>query len=108
MGDVLIAQRTITFAVSREIKRNDRDVFPLGVGPDVRFGPMQDGVNPQMRARRRRSVELVPEFRRLIAPAPPASGAARRRHPFLGAARFFLAPPPPPPPPTTLFATPNP
>ena len=52
---------------------------------------MQDRVNAQMRARRRRGVELVPEFRRLIANVPSALGAARRKHPFLGAGGFLVA-----------------
>src|SRR5256885_10197117 len=51
-SDVLIAQRAIALAVLRKIKRDDRNVFALGVGPDVGLGPMQDRVNAQMRARR--------------------------------------------------------
>src|SRR5580704_15868399 len=66
MGDVLIAERAVALAVFGEIKRDDRDVLALGVGPDVGLGPMQDRVNAQMRARRRCGVELVPEFRRLV------------------------------------------
>src|SRR5471030_1396721 len=78
IGDVLIAERAIALAVLCQIQRDDRDVLTLGVGPDVGFGPMQDWMNAQMRARRRRGVELVPEFRRLIADVPAALGAARR------------------------------
>ena len=44
-----------------------------------------------MRAGRRRGVELIPEFRRLIAHVPSAFGAARREHPFLGARRLLVA-----------------
>src|SRR6478752_10616077 len=91
MGDVGIAERAITLAVLGEIKRDDRDVLALGVGPDVGFGPVQDRVNAQMRARRRRSVELVPEFRRLVAHVPSAFGAARRENPLLGAGGLFIA-----------------
>src|SRR5216683_7196882 len=90
IGDVLIAQRAIALAVPGEIKRNDRDVFALGVGPDVGFGPMQDRVDAQMRAWRRRGVELVPEFRGLIAHVPAAFGAARREHTLLGAGRLLV------------------
>src|ERR1700737_2715047 len=54
IGDVLVAERTIALAVLGEIQRNDRDAFALGVGPDVGFGPMQDWMNAQMRAPRRR------------------------------------------------------
>src|SRR2546429_8272121 len=39
IGDVLIAQRTIALAILREIKRDDRNVLALGVGPDVGLGP---------------------------------------------------------------------
>src|SRR5580704_13043128 len=79
-SDVGIAQRAITLAVLGEIKRNNRDVLTLGVGPDVGLGPMQDRVNAQMGARRRRGVELVPELRRLVAHVPAAFGAAGREH----------------------------
>src|SRR5260370_32253255 len=91
IGDVLIAERAKALAVSGEIKWNDWDVFTRRVGPDVGFGPMQDRMNAQMRARRRRGVELVPEFRRLVAHVPSALGAARREHPLLGAGRLFVA-----------------
>ena len=37
------------------------------------LGPMQDRMHAQMRAGRRRSVEVVPEFRRLVANVPIAS-----------------------------------
>src|ERR1700740_2678111 len=52
---------------------------------------MQDRMDAQMRAWRRRSVELVPEFRRLIAHVPSAFGAARREYPLLGAGGLFVA-----------------
>src|SRR5580704_18518944 len=90
-SDVGIAQRAIALAAPGEIKRNDRDVFAPRIGPDVGFGPMQDRVNAQMRARRRRGVELVPEFRRLVADVPSALSAARREHPLLGARGLFVA-----------------
>jgi len=90
IGDVLIAERAVTLAVLGQIQRNDRNVFALGVGPDVGLGPMQDRMDAQMRARRRRGVELVPEFRRLVADVPSAFGAARREYPFLGAGGLFV------------------
>src|SRR6266851_8552196 len=34
IGDVLIAERAVTLAVLRQIKRDDRNVLALGVGPD--------------------------------------------------------------------------
>ena len=91
VGDVLIAERAIALAVLRQIQRDDRNVLALGVGPDVGLGPMQDRMDAQMRARRRRGVELVPEFRRLIAHVPSAFGAARREHALLGAGGFLVA-----------------
>src|SRR6185437_7083169 len=45
IGDVLVAQRAITLAVFCKIKRDDRNVFTLGVSPDVGLGPMQDRMN---------------------------------------------------------------
>src|SRR5207248_102558 len=45
IGDVLVAERAVTLAVLRQIKRDDRYVLALGVGPDVGLGPMQDRVN---------------------------------------------------------------
>src|SRR5256714_9973551 len=51
---------------------------------------MQDRVNAQMRAGRRRGIELIPEFRRLIAYVPSAFGAPRREHAFLGARCLFI------------------
>src|SRR3984885_11579762 len=89
--DVGIAERAITLAAFGEIKRNDRDVFALRIGPYVGFGPMQDRVNTQMRTRRRGGVELVPEFWRLVANVPSALSAARREHPLLGARGLFVA-----------------
>ena len=44
-----------------------------------------------MRAGWRRSVELVPEFRGLIAHVPAAFEAARREHALLGAGGFLVA-----------------
>ena len=44
-----------------------------------------------MRAGRRRSVELIPEFRRLVADIPSALEAARREHALFRARRLFVA-----------------
>src|SRR5207244_8459274 len=65
IGDVLIAEGAIALAVFGDVERDDRNVLAPGVGPDVGLGPMQDRVDAQMSALRRRGVELVPEFRRL-------------------------------------------
>src|SRR5436190_22615980 len=43
-----------------------------------------------MRAGRRRGIELIPEFRRLIPHVPSAFGAARGEHAFLGAGCLFI------------------
>src|SRR5262249_43051045 len=76
-GDVGIAKRSVALSVAREIKRDDRDVLAARVGPDVELGPMQDRMDPKMGTRRRRSVEMVPELRRLIAHVPSALETAR-------------------------------
>src|SRR5262249_13045262 len=91
-GDVGIAKRSVALSVAREIKRDDRDVLAARVGPDVELGPMQDRMDPKMRTRRRRSVEMVPELRRLIAHVPSALETARREHALLRARRFFITP----------------
>ncbi len=90
-GDVGIAERAIALAVARQIERDDRDALAPRVGPDIGLGPMQDRMNAQMGARRRRGVEVIPEFRRLIADIPAALDPARREHPFLGAGRLLVA-----------------
>src|SRR5262245_36263028 len=90
--DVGIAERAVALAVAREIERNDRNAFPLRVGPDVALGPMQDRMHAQMRAGWRGGVEVVPELGRLLAHVPEALGAARGEHPLLGAGRFLVAP----------------
>ena len=90
-GDVGIAQRAIALAVLCQIKRDDRNVLAPCVGPDVGLGPMQDRVDAQMRARRWRGVELVPELRRLVAHVPSALEPAWREHALLGARRLFVA-----------------
>src|SRR4029079_13668443 len=45
----------------------------------------------QMRALRRRRIEMIPELRRLIAHVPIAFEPARREHALLGARRLFVA-----------------
>src|SRR5258708_40032071 len=89
--DVGIAERAVALAVAGEIERNDRDALAPRIGPDIGLGPMQDRMDAQMRAGRRRGVEMIPEFRRLIAHVPAALDAARREHPFLGAGRLLVA-----------------
>ena len=92
-GNVMsaVAERAIALAVACEIERDDRDAFAPRVGPDVDLGPMQDRMDAQMRARRRRGVELVPELRRLVAHVPSAFETARREHALLRARRLLVA-----------------
>src|SRR5262245_60742256 len=52
---------------------------------------MQDRMNPQMGAGRRRRVEVVPELRRLVAHVPEAFGAAWGEYPLLRRRSFFIA-----------------
>src|SRR5262252_7962964 len=89
--DVSIAQRAVALAVPREIERNDRDAFTPGVGPDVGLGPVQDRMDSQMRADGKTRIEVIPEFRRLVAYLPMALKAAGRTHTFLGARGLFAA-----------------
>ena len=48
-------------------------------------------MDAQMRAGRQPGVEVVPEFRRLVADVPVALEAARGEHPLLGAGRLLVA-----------------
>ena len=64
-----------------KVQRNDRDFLALDVLPDVQFRPVQERVNPDVRARREVGLELVPEFRRLIRGVPLHVGVARRSAP---------------------------
>src|SRR5215813_11021218 len=89
--DVGIAKRAIALAVLGEVEWNDRYPLTPRIGPDVGFGPMEDRMDAQMRASRQPGVEVIPEFRRLIAHVPMALKAARREHPLLGASRFLVA-----------------
>src|SRR5207248_1583741 len=86
------AERAVALAVAREIERDDRDAFAPRVGPDVAFGPMQDRMHAQVRAGRRRGVEVIPELGRLVAHVPQPLGAAWREDPLLGAGGFLVAP----------------
>src|SRR6478752_7823318 len=52
---------------------------------------MQDRMDAQMRALRRRCIEMIPELRRLITDVPIAFEAARREHALLGARGFLVA-----------------
>src|SRR5215475_11850534 len=88
--NVGVAQRAVAFAVIGEIKRDDRYALAPRIGPDVALGPMQDRMNPQMGASRQPSVEVIPEFRRLVAHVPTALQAPRREHPLLRAGRFLV------------------
>src|SRR6185503_11892614 len=90
--DVCITERAIASAVAREVERNDGNAFALGVGPYIGLGPMQDRMHAQMRARRRRCIEVVPELGRLVGHVPQAFRAARREYAFLGAGGLFIAP----------------
>jgi len=89
--DVRIPERAITLAVAGEIERDDRDALAARIGPDIGLGPMQDRMDAQMGALGRRGIEVIPEFRRLVAHVPAALYPARREHPLLGAGRFLVA-----------------
>ncbi len=63
----------------------------MDVAPDVDLGPVQQRMDPQMGPGREVGVELVPEFRRLVAEVPLPGVAARAEHPLLGAHALLVA-----------------
>ena len=69
-----------------------RDVLPLDVLPDVQLRPVQQRVNPHVRAGGEVGLELVPQLRRLVRHVPVAVPVARREVPFLAAAAFLIGP----------------
>src|SRR5437899_7766085 len=67
LRDGATAERTESFAGSREIHFRNRDVLTLDVPPDVHLGPITSWLDPNVLAfRSNRRSELSPEFRRLI------------------------------------------
>ena len=55
-----------------QIEVDKRDILQLDVFPNVEFGPVQQRVDPDVRALREGGFELIPEFRRLIPEVPLA------------------------------------
>src|SRR6185369_16537291 len=53
-----------------EIERDDRDIFTLDILPYVQFRPVQQRMNPDMRAFLKIRLELIPKFGRLILDVP--------------------------------------
>ena len=90
IGDVLIAKRAVALAVFREIQIDDRNILALDVPPDIKLGPMQDRMDADVCAGREVGLELVPEFRRLVAEIPFGVLATRTEDTFLGAGRFLV------------------
>src|SRR5688572_6229255 len=90
--DVLVAERAVALAVLGEIQLDHRDLLARDVAPDVHLGPMQQRMDTQVRAGRQVGVEIVPEFRRLVAEVPLPALAARAEHPLLGAHSLLVAP----------------
>ncbi len=90
-GDVLVAERAIALAVTRVVQVDDRDLLARDVAPDVELGPAQQRMDAHVRAFRQVALEVVPEFRRLVAEVPGAAFGARREHALLGAGRLLVA-----------------
>src|SRR5437867_5832765 len=75
-----------------EVEVDDRDVLGADVLPDVDLGPVEQGVDPDVRALGERRLELVPQLRGLLPEVPIAVLVARREVAFLGARPFFVGP----------------
>ena len=75
-----------------QIEVDKRDILQLDVFPNVEFGPVQQRVDPDVRALREGGFELIPEFRRLIPEVPLAVLVARRKVSFLGPRALLIRP----------------
>src|SRR5262249_40297604 len=89
--DVLVAERAIALAVARIVEIDDRDLLARDVAPDVELGPAQQRMDAHMRAFRQLALEVIPEFRRLVAEVPGTALGARREHTLLGTGRLLVA-----------------
>src|SRR4026209_371637 len=74
-----------------KVQGNDRNPLTLDVLPDIQFRPMEERVNADVGAGREISLELTPEFRRLVRRAPLHPLIARGEVPLLGSGRFLVA-----------------
>lgn len=45
LRDANFTQRAEALAISSKVKRNQRNIFALDIAPDVKFGPMQQGMD---------------------------------------------------------------
>ncbi len=66
------------------------DLFQLDVFPDVQLGPIEERVNPNMGARRKRRLILIPEFGRLVAKIPFSVLVPQRKVPLFRSGPFFV------------------
>src|SRR5947207_5460404 len=90
-GDVFLAERAEPPAITGEIERHHRHALALDVAPDIDLGPAKQRMDAHMAAWRGLRVELVPEFRRLMAEIPGAGGVARAEDALLAPDRLLVA-----------------
>src|SRR4030095_9409621 len=87
----ITAQRSVTLTRALVVvQRHGRNRFAIDVLPDVEFGPIQQRVNPNVRAGRKFGLVLIPELGRLIGDIPRTRGIARREVAFLRPAALLV------------------
>ena len=67
----------------RQIQRNYFDLFNVDVLPNVKFGPITDGENPDALSGRNLSVIDVPEFGSLILRVPSMVSVSEAKNSLL-------------------------
>src|SRR3989454_1435268 len=75
-----------------EVEVDDRDVLGADVFPDVDLCPVEQGVDPDVRARGAGGREPLPQLRRLLPEVPVAVLVPRREVAFLGACPLLVGP----------------
>ena len=75
---------------SVEIEIHEGNVLVLDVLPDVDLRPIEEWMNPNMRAGWKGGFELVPQLRRLVAEIPIAMFVARGKIPLLRPGAVFV------------------
>src|ERR1041385_4605351 len=89
------ARRTTETAITgpipfAEIEIHKRNVLELDVFPNIDLRPIQQRMDPDVSARGKRCLELIPEFGWLIAEIPVAMFVTRREISLLGSSHFLF------------------
>src|SRR6266853_1216975 len=74
-----------------EIERDDRDILPLDIFPDVQLRPVQERMDADVGAFLEIGLKLVPKLGWLVFDVPFHVSVARADVAFLGARRLFVA-----------------